>query len=329
MQEKRSLREIGIASLSLSILTIFPPFLVMTVVDKVLTHSSYSTLALIAVIVGVAIVYETLLGYARRLIVLVVGTRIDARHQPARVQSPAAPAARLFRAASGRRDDVQDQPDPPRARVHHRQAADRVPRPDDAVRAAAVPVLAERAAGLDRAGLRLRDHHDHPGVPAAAGGAVRPRGAGGDRQAVGAGRDRVRHPHREVAGARAAAQGAVGRADRRSRQMAPGLRQARQLAADAGHADRAVHVDGRDPAGRLLGAVGHQRHRRRRAVRVHDAVAAGRAAAGATGAPDGRVPGRRGGDRRSGLGAEPSAGGRMPRRAACGHASRARSASTT
>ena len=49
MQEKRSLREIGVASLALSFLTIFPPFLVMTVVDKVLTHSTYSTLALIAV----------------------------------------------------------------------------------------------------------------------------------------------------------------------------------------------------------------------------------------------------------------------------------------
>jgi ATP-binding cassette subfamily B protein len=79
MQEKRSLREIGLASFALSMLTIFPPFLVMTVVDKVLTHNSYSTLALIAVIVGIAILYETLLGYARRLIVLVVGARIDAR----------------------------------------------------------------------------------------------------------------------------------------------------------------------------------------------------------------------------------------------------------
>ncbi|HEX3401316.1 MAG TPA: peptidase domain-containing ABC transporter [Acetobacteraceae bacterium] len=79
MQEKKSLRDIGIASLALSMLTIFPPFLVMTVVDKVLTHHSYSTLALIAVIVGIAILYETLLGYARRIIVLVVGTRIDAR----------------------------------------------------------------------------------------------------------------------------------------------------------------------------------------------------------------------------------------------------------
>jgi subfamily B ATP-binding cassette protein HlyB/CyaB len=79
LQEKRSLREIGVASFALSILTIFPPFLIMTVVDKVLTHHSYSTLVLIAVIVSIAILYETLLGYARRLVVVVVGARIDAR----------------------------------------------------------------------------------------------------------------------------------------------------------------------------------------------------------------------------------------------------------
>ena len=44
LQEKRSLREIGVASLTLSFLTIFPPLMVMTMVDKVLTHHSYSTL---------------------------------------------------------------------------------------------------------------------------------------------------------------------------------------------------------------------------------------------------------------------------------------------
>lgn len=79
LQEKHSLRDIGIASLTLSFLTIFPPFLVMTVVDKVLTHNSYSTLILLSSILAVGIAYETLLGYARRLIVLVIGTRIDAR----------------------------------------------------------------------------------------------------------------------------------------------------------------------------------------------------------------------------------------------------------
>ena len=55
-----------------------------------------------------------------------------------------------------------------RPRVPDRQAADDVPRPDHAVRAAAVPVLSQRDAGLDRAGLRGRDHADHPRLSQAA-----------------------------------------------------------------------------------------------------------------------------------------------------------------
>ena len=78
-EESRSITDIGVASLTLSFLTIFPPLLVMTVVDKVLTHHSYSTLTLLAVILGICTVYETVLGYARRLIVLTVGTRLDTR----------------------------------------------------------------------------------------------------------------------------------------------------------------------------------------------------------------------------------------------------------
>jgi len=79
LQEKRSLQEIGIASLTLSFLTILPPLVVMTVVDRVLAHKSYSTLTLVATMLAIAVAYETLLGYSRRLIILVVGTRIDAK----------------------------------------------------------------------------------------------------------------------------------------------------------------------------------------------------------------------------------------------------------
>jgi ATP-binding cassette subfamily B protein len=79
LQEKPSLRDIGLASLTLSFLTIFPPLLVMTVVDKVLTHHSYSTLLLLGTILAIATVYEAVLGYARRLIVMVVGARLDAK----------------------------------------------------------------------------------------------------------------------------------------------------------------------------------------------------------------------------------------------------------
>jgi len=77
LKEKQSLRDVGLASLTLSFLTIFPPLVIMTVVDKVLTHHSYSTLALMGVLLAIAAVFETFLGYARRLIVLVVGTRLD------------------------------------------------------------------------------------------------------------------------------------------------------------------------------------------------------------------------------------------------------------
>jgi subfamily B ATP-binding cassette protein HlyB/CyaB len=79
LQEKPSLRDIGLASLTLSFLTIFPPLLVMTVVDKVLTHHSYSTLLLLGTILAIATIYEAVLGYARRLIVMVVGARLDAK----------------------------------------------------------------------------------------------------------------------------------------------------------------------------------------------------------------------------------------------------------
>ena len=78
-QERKALRDIGFASLTLSFLTIFPPLLVMTAVDRVLTHKSYSTLTLLAVILGIGVLYETLLGHARRMIVLTVGTRLDTK----------------------------------------------------------------------------------------------------------------------------------------------------------------------------------------------------------------------------------------------------------
>jgi ATP-binding cassette subfamily B protein len=79
LQERRSLRDIGLASLTISFLTVFPPILVMTTVNKVLQFHSVSTLVLISVMMAVVFGYETLLGYARRLIIAVVGARLDAK----------------------------------------------------------------------------------------------------------------------------------------------------------------------------------------------------------------------------------------------------------
>ena len=77
--ERRSLRDIGIASVTISFLTIFPPLLVMTMVNKVLQFHSVSTLILLASVMAVVVIYESLLGHARRLIIAVVGARLDTR----------------------------------------------------------------------------------------------------------------------------------------------------------------------------------------------------------------------------------------------------------
>jgi ATP-binding cassette subfamily B protein len=79
LQERRLLRDIGIASTTISILTIFPPLLVMAMVNKVLQFHSVSTLVLLSVMMAIVFAYETLLGYARRLIIAVVGARLDAK----------------------------------------------------------------------------------------------------------------------------------------------------------------------------------------------------------------------------------------------------------
>jgi subfamily B ATP-binding cassette protein HlyB/CyaB len=79
LQERQSLRDIGLASLTISLLTIFPPLLVMATVNKVLQFHSLSTLVLLSVIMLVVFAYETLLGYARRLIISVVGARLDTK----------------------------------------------------------------------------------------------------------------------------------------------------------------------------------------------------------------------------------------------------------
>lgn len=77
--ERKSLRDIGLASLTISILSIFPPILVMTTVNKVLQFNSISTLLLVSTMMLVIFAYETVLGYARRIIISVVGARLDAK----------------------------------------------------------------------------------------------------------------------------------------------------------------------------------------------------------------------------------------------------------
>ena len=79
LEERRNLREIAAASISLSVLQVVPPFLILVAIDRVITHQAMSTLGMISLILILVTAYETLLGYARREIIEVTATRIDAR----------------------------------------------------------------------------------------------------------------------------------------------------------------------------------------------------------------------------------------------------------
>jgi ATP-binding cassette, subfamily B, bacterial HlyB/CyaB len=79
MTERSTLRDLCISSVAISFLTIMPPLLVMTVVNRVLVYQSMSTLALLSILLAIFVAYETLLGYARRLIIAVIAIRIDTK----------------------------------------------------------------------------------------------------------------------------------------------------------------------------------------------------------------------------------------------------------
>ena len=81
LQQRSIMKDIGIASLTISVLTIIPPLLTMSVIDRVVGHHSLSTLILISLILVIVGVYETILGYARRELIQVVSTRVDTRLQ--------------------------------------------------------------------------------------------------------------------------------------------------------------------------------------------------------------------------------------------------------
>src|SRR5260370_42669979 len=76
--ERKSLRDIALASFTLSILTIFPAILVMTTVNKVLQFNSVSTLMVVAAIMAVCVVFEALFGSRRRLVISAIGPPLDA-----------------------------------------------------------------------------------------------------------------------------------------------------------------------------------------------------------------------------------------------------------
>ncbi len=77
--EHALLRDIFYGSFALAFLGLVPPIMVMMVLDRVLTYKSMSTLALIGLLFALAVIYETMLGHARRKIGYLIGARVDAK----------------------------------------------------------------------------------------------------------------------------------------------------------------------------------------------------------------------------------------------------------
>ncbi len=79
LKQKKAFRDIAIAALALHILALASPIFFQLVIDKVLVHQSSSTLWVLAIGITIAMVFESLFGYVRQMLLLAATNKIDIR----------------------------------------------------------------------------------------------------------------------------------------------------------------------------------------------------------------------------------------------------------
>lgn len=79
LQQRRLFIDVAVAALFLYALGLATPIFFQLVIDKVLVHQSYSTLIVLAVGVGVALLFEALFVFLRRYLLIYATNRIDIR----------------------------------------------------------------------------------------------------------------------------------------------------------------------------------------------------------------------------------------------------------
>ena len=77
--EGKLFRDIGIASFLMSLLSLAPPFMFMTLIDRVMINRSVSSLKVLGAALVILIVFETAFGYLRRRLTAIAVARVDAR----------------------------------------------------------------------------------------------------------------------------------------------------------------------------------------------------------------------------------------------------------
>ena len=79
LQQKRLFVDVAVAALFLYVLGLATPIFFQLVIDKVLVHQTYSTLIVLAVGVGIALVFEAIFVFLRRYLLIYATNRIDIR----------------------------------------------------------------------------------------------------------------------------------------------------------------------------------------------------------------------------------------------------------
>jgi HlyB family type I secretion system ABC transporter len=77
MKQREVLRDIFVASITLTFLQLLPPLLVMITIEKVLVHQSMSTFSVAVMLLVIMMFYEMLIGSSRRLLISSMATRVD------------------------------------------------------------------------------------------------------------------------------------------------------------------------------------------------------------------------------------------------------------
>ncbi len=77
--ERKLVRDIGVAAIFTSLLSLFPVMAMMIMMDRVLAYHSLSTLGVVALALVIITLFETTFGYLRRYLILVATSRIDGR----------------------------------------------------------------------------------------------------------------------------------------------------------------------------------------------------------------------------------------------------------
>lgn len=77
--EKKILRDVAVGSITLTILSIVPILMIMTVINTVVVYHSMNTLILVILVVVACLIFEMILSWGRRLLLVILSTRLDAR----------------------------------------------------------------------------------------------------------------------------------------------------------------------------------------------------------------------------------------------------------